>query len=79
MDTNVPPYETLLIVDALVKANKDFELLMLPNQNHRYDSASNYMMRRRWDFFVRWLMGVEPPKEYQMQSGGRGGARGPAI
>ena len=77
MDTNVPPYQTLMIVDALVKANKDFELLMLPNQNHGYGSASNYMMRRRWDFFVRWLMGVEPPKEYQIQpGGGRGGAPG---
>jgi dipeptidyl aminopeptidase/acylaminoacyl peptidase len=80
MDTNVPPYQTLMIVDALMKANKDFELLMLPNQNHGYGSASNYMMRRRWDFFVRWLMGVEPPKEYQMQSGGgRGGAPVPAM
>jgi len=75
MDTNVPPYQTMMIVDALIKANKDFELLMLPNANHGYGSASAYMMRRRWDFFVRWLMGVEPPKEYQMQSGGgRGGA-----
>jgi dipeptidyl-peptidase-4 len=67
MDTNVPPNQTLMIVDALVKANKDFELLMLPNANHGYGSASNYMMRRRWDFFVRWLMGVEPPKEYQIR------------
>ncbi len=77
MDTNVPPYQTLMIVDALIKANKDFELLMLPNQNHGYGSASAYMMRRRWDFFVKWLMGVEPPKEYQMQpaGGGRGGSR----
>jgi dipeptidyl aminopeptidase/acylaminoacyl peptidase len=75
MDTNVPPYQTLMIVDALIKANKDFELLMLPNQNHGYGSASAYMMRRRWDFFVKWLLGVEPPKEYQMQqpTGGRGG------
>ena len=67
MDTNVPPYQTLLIVDALIKANKDFDLLMLPNQNHGYGAASAYMMRRRWDYFVKWLMGVEPPKEYQMQ------------
>lgn len=76
MDTNVPPYQTLLIVDALIKANKDFDLLMLPNQNHGYASASAYMMRRRWDFFVKWLLGAEPPKEYQMQqpAGGRGGA-----
>jgi dipeptidyl aminopeptidase/acylaminoacyl peptidase len=73
MDTNVPPYQTLMIVDALVKANKDFDLLMLPNQNHGYGTAANYMMRRRWDYFVRHLLGVEPPKEYQIgqPAGGR--------
>ena len=64
MDTNVPPYQTMLVADALIKANKDFDLLMIPNANHGYGAASNYMMRRRWDYFVRWLMGVEPPKEY---------------
>jgi len=68
MDTNVPPYQTMLIADALIKANKDFELLLLPNQNHGYGTASNYMMRRRWDFFVRWLMDTEPPKEYKIGS-----------
>ncbi len=61
MDTNVPPYQTMLVADALIKANKDFDLLMIPNANHGYGAASNYMMRRRWDCFVRWLMGVEPP------------------
>ena len=66
MDTNVPPYQTMLVADALIKANKDFDLLMLPNQNHGYGSASTYMMRRRWDYFVKWLAGVEPPKEYRM-------------
>ena len=66
MDTNVPPYQTLLVADALIKANKDFDLLMLPNQNHGFGDASAYMMRRRWDFFVKWLMGIEPPKEYLM-------------
>ena len=75
MDTNVPPYQTLLIADALIKANKDFDLLLIPNANHGYGSALSYMMRRRWDYFVKWLLGVDPPKEYQMQqpTGGRGG------
>ncbi|MBZ5497799.1 MAG: S9 family peptidase [Acidobacteriia bacterium] len=75
MDNNVPPYNTLLVVDALIKANKDFDLLLLPNQAHGYGNMSSYMMRRRWDYFVKWLLGVEPPKEYQMQqpAGGRGG------
>ncbi len=76
MDNNVPPYNTLLVVDALIKANKDFDLLLLPNQAHGYGGESNYMMRRRWDYFVKHLLGVDPPKEYQMASpaGGRGGA-----
>jgi len=67
MDTNVPPSETLLVVDALIKANKDFDLVLLPNQAHGYGDASAYMMRRRWDYFVKWLSGVEPPREYKMR------------
>ena len=67
MDTNVPPYQTMLIADALIKANKDFDLLMLPNQLHSYGRDSNYMTRRRWDYFVRNLMGAEPPHEYEMK------------
>ncbi len=66
MDNNVPPNNTLLVVDALIKANKDFDLLMLPNQAHGYGSESNYMTRRRWDYFVKNLLGAEPPKEYKM-------------
>ena len=68
MDNNVPPYNTLLVADALIKANKDFDLLMLPNQPHGYGTMSNYMMRRRWDYFVRYLLGAEPPKEYEIKS-----------
>jgi dipeptidyl aminopeptidase/acylaminoacyl peptidase len=71
MDNNVPPDNTLLVVEALIKANKDFDLLMLPNQRHGYGEASNYMTRRRWDYFVRYLLGAEPPKEYEMKPGAR--------
>ncbi len=66
MDNNVPPENTLLVVDALIKANKDFDLLMLPNQAHGYGDESNYMTRRRWDYFVKNLLGLEPPKEYEL-------------
>ena len=66
MDSNVPPNNTLLVVDALIKANKDFDLIMFPNAGHGFGDASNYMTRRRWDFFVKHLLGVEPPKEYQI-------------
>jgi dipeptidyl-peptidase-4 len=79
MDNNVPPYNTLLIVDQLIKTNKDFDLLLLPNNAHGY-TAGSYMQRRRWDYFTKWLLGVEPPKEYLMgtQGGGRGGRGGAA-
>ena len=66
MDDNVPPNNTLLVVDALIKANKDFDLLLIPNATHGYGAAGLYMTRRRWDYFVRYLAGGIPPKEYQM-------------
>lgn len=66
MDDNVPPDNTRLVVDALIKAGKDFDMLLLPNLPHGYGPASNYMMRRRWDYFVTHLMGATPPKEYQI-------------
>ncbi len=66
MDDNVPPNETLLVVDALIKANKDFDMLMIPNVAHGYGAATPYMTRRRWDYFVRYLAGDIPPVEYKM-------------
>ncbi len=68
MDNNVPPYNTLVVAEALIKANKDFDLLMLPNQAHGYGTMANYMMRRRWDYFVKYLLGAEPPKEYEIKT-----------
>ena len=67
MDDNVPPSNTLLVVDALIKANKDFDLLLIPNVPHGYGPASQYMTRRRWDYFVRYLAGDVPPSEYEMK------------
>ena len=67
MDDNVPPSNTLLVVDALIKANKNFDLLLIPNARHGYGQASFYMMRRRWDYFVKNLMGAEPPAEYEIK------------
>ena len=76
MDDNVPPYNTYLVVDALVKANKDFDLIIFPNSRHGYANnavegispqTSYYMMRRRWDYFVKNLMGAIPPKEYEIK------------
>ena len=72
MDDNVPPNNTLLVVEALIKANKDFDLLLLPNQHHGYGSMSLYMARRRWDYFVRHLLGTEPPHEYDLHAPAEG-------
>jgi dipeptidyl-peptidase-4 len=67
MDDNVPPSNTLLVVEALEKANKDYDLVVFPNSAHGYGSYSLYMMRRRWDYFVKNLLGKIPPKEYKIE------------
>ncbi len=64
MDDNVPPYNSYLVADALIKANKDFDFILLPNARHGYGRDSYYIMRRRWDYFVKYLMNATPPKEY---------------
>ena len=69
MDDNVPPQNTYLVVDALIKANKDFDLLLLPSQRHGFGADGPYLMRRRWDYFVRHLLGAEPPKNLQAAGG----------
>lgn len=59
MDDNVPPESTYRFVDALIRANKDFDLLVVPNGRHGAGGA--YGQRRLQDFFVRHLQGIEPP------------------
>jgi len=66
-DNNVPPYNSLLLVDSLIAANKDFDLLALPNRRHGFGNEP-YMIRRRWDYFVKNLLGATPPAEYQMHA-----------
>jgi dipeptidyl-peptidase-4 len=67
MDDNVPPNNTLLVVDALIQANKNFDLLMIPNAAHGYGAAIPYVARRRWDYFVEYLANGVPPAEYLMK------------
>ncbi|MGA2246836.1 MAG: DPP IV N-terminal domain-containing protein [Verrucomicrobiota bacterium] len=59
MDDNVPPESTMRLVDALIKARKDFDLLVVPGANH--GAASPVTQRRTLDFFVHNLLGKEPP------------------
>lgn len=59
MDNNVDPASTMQVVNALIKADKDFDLLVVPGGGHGI-AESPYGQRRRMDFFVRNLMGAEP-------------------
>ena len=59
LDRNVDPASTMQVVDALIKADKDFDLLVVPGGGHGIGESA-YGKRRRRDFFVRHLMGVEP-------------------
>lgn len=60
MDDNVDSASTMQVVDALIKANKDFELVVLPGVRH--SMGESYGEHKRFDFFVKEFMGVEPPK-----------------
>ena len=62
MDDNVAPHLTMCLVDKLIAANKDFELLIVPGVEHRFVGAEHYVIRRRWDHLVRHLLRIEPPQ-----------------
>ena len=54
------------LVEALQKANKDFDMICLPNMTHQMTS---YTIRREWDYLVTHLQGIEPPKEFSLTIG----------
>ena len=60
LDDNVNPYGSMRFINALVAADKDFDLLVLPGANHDLMNKP-YVLRRKWDYFVRHLMGAAPP------------------
>ena len=59
VDDNVDPASTMQLVNALIKSNKDFDFVMVPNMAH--SNGGDYGERKRRDFFVRHLLGVQPP------------------
>lgn len=77
-DDNVHVAHTLQLAEALIAANKDFDLLLLPNRGHgladpRTGAAGaqrmdTYFIRRRWDYFVRHLLGATPPRAYSIHA-----------
>jgi dipeptidyl aminopeptidase/acylaminoacyl peptidase len=77
MDNNVHVANTLRVVDALIKANKtNFEMLLIPDSGH---GLPVFSIRKRWDYLVKYLLGADPPADYEMLTpppvagGGRGG------
>ncbi|HET8554563.1 MAG TPA: DPP IV N-terminal domain-containing protein [Rhodanobacteraceae bacterium] len=68
IDGNVNMAETMRLVDALMDADKPFDMLIVPNMAHG-DSGphANYVMLRRWNYFVRHLMGVTPPHDFTLE------------
>ena len=68
IDDNVHPVETMRFVDALMKANKNFDMLLVPNMYHgESGDHALYLVRRRWDYFVQYLLGVTPPANFEIK------------
>jgi dipeptidyl-peptidase-4 len=67
IDDNVNPSETMRLVNALMTDNKNFDMLFVPNMYHG-DSGphAHYVTRRRWDYFVRYLLDVKPPENFKI-------------
>jgi hypothetical protein len=61
VDDQVHPDHTLRLVDRLIAADKDFELLIVPGPEHMFIDCLHYVRKRAWDFLVRELMGTQPP------------------
>ena len=67
MDDNVPPSNTMLVVEALIKANKDFDMILYPNKRHGYGDMTKYMTRKRWDYFVTHLLNAKPAEGFKLK------------
>lgn len=66
LDDSTAPAGMFRVVEALQKSNKDFDLLLMPNVGH---DTSSYQIRRAWDYLVRYLLELEPPKEFELTTG----------
>jgi dipeptidyl-peptidase 4 len=67
MDANVHPNTTLLLINELIRHNKDFDVIVMPNRGHGFANEP-FFVRRTWDYFVEHLLGAKPPREYQIRA-----------
>jgi dipeptidyl-peptidase-4 len=76
IDDNVHPVETIRFADALMTANKNFDMLFVPNMYHGESGPhAPYLIRRRWDYFVQYLLGVAPPSGFALSESDLGPSR----
>ena len=66
LDSFTPVTGTIRLLDALQSANKDFDMLLLPEEGH---DIPTYALRRSWDYFVTHLQGKSPPKQFPLMQG----------
>ena len=67
VDSNVHPSSTLLVVDVLINAEKDFDLILFPNAGHGFGN-SRYFMKRRWDYFINHLSSNDSVSDFRFGS-----------
>ena len=67
IDNNVSPSNTIRVVNALIKANKRFEMLTLPNQRHGFGDMNEYWFWKTADHFSRWLLNDETERPVEME------------
>lgn len=68
IDENVNPSATFKLAEALVKANKEFDMLIFPSQHHGYTGVFNdYFTKKRWNYFVEHLRGEKPIWDFELR------------
>ncbi|HEU4858685.1 MAG TPA: prolyl oligopeptidase family serine peptidase, partial [Chitinophagaceae bacterium] len=68
IDENVNPSATFKLAEALVRANKEFDMLIFPSQRHGYTGVFNdYFTKKRWNYFVEHLLGVKPIWDFELR------------
>jgi len=68
IDENVPLAATMRLVDELIKHNKNFDMLIIPNASHGGLARHPYFIRKRWNYFVKHLLGKEPPENFDINA-----------
>ncbi len=68
IDENVNPSATFKLAEALVKADKEFDMLIFPSQHHGYIGKTNdYFLKKRWNYFVEHLLGAKPVWDFELK------------